>query len=778
MYKLPETLKGEIDQYGTLIDKYQAGEIDLVKFKSVRVPMGIYEQRKDETYMVRIRCAAGYISPLQLKQVALIARKNDASLVHITTRQELQIQNVELDKTLLILHDLYDTGLASRGGGGNTVRNIMASVDAGVALDEVFDVTPYAVALTNKLIAEPDSWTLPRKFKISFSGHEKDNAYAAFNDLGFIARIKNGKRGFKVYIGGSLGAKALVGHVLFDFAPVDDIYYITDAVKQLFSRYGNRRNKHKARLRFIFYKLGKEKVFGLFYTIFNEIKQTRDLQFEIEKQEFPKVAQKLKPELFPSQEFETWKKRYVIRQMQDNLFSVIIPFEHGNIDCNQLLEIAEFIEQFGDDVIRFSMRQNIHLRNIPSQYLGNVYNFLNKLDIGIDEPFLLNSLVSCTGSDTCRLGICMAKGALSRIRKELGKNHLPLDNLNNLNINISGCPNSCGQHKAADLGFYGKVGRNDRMYPAYVIVAGAVVGDNESKLAEPVDEINARDLPEFTSDILKIYSTRMHKYNSFAEYLDVRGRNDISELCDKFRSVPDWVDDKNYYFDWGADQIFSLVGKGIGECSAGIFDMIDVDMNTIRKYQDEIKHTKDISTINELLYGIVFSASRMLLVTRGVEPKNTNEVFDGFIKQFIEVNLISNDYRKIVEFARDNKSFNFKDEKDTIYDLATAVIELYDGMDDSLQFDIPNDVKQKDISKIKPFYEPVLKKDYRGVVCPMNFVKTKIDLATLKSGDILEVLLDDGEPIDNVPGSVKMEGHKIIKQNKIDNYWSVIIEKR
>lgn len=270
----------------------------------------------------------------------------------------------------------------------------------------------------------------------------------------------------------------------------------------------------------------------------------------------------------------------------------------------------------------------------------------------------------------------------------------------------------------------------------------------------------------------------MHKYNSFAEYLDVRGRNDISELCDKFRSVPGWVDDKNYYFDWGDDQIFSLVGKGIGECSAGIFDMIDVDMNTIRKYQDEIKHTKDISTINELLYGIVFSASRMLLVTRGVEPRNTNEVYNGFIEQFIKVNLISNEYLNIIEIAKDKKLYNFIDEKDTIYDLAKNVIELYDGMDDSLQFDIPNDVKQKDINKIKPIYEPVLKKDYRGVVCPMNFVKTKIDLATLKSGDILEVLLDDGEPIDNVPGSVKMEGHKIIKQNKIDNYWSVIIEKR
>ncbi len=774
MYKLPETLNGEIDQYGILIDEYLTGEIDPVKFKSVRVPMGIYEQRQDETYMVRIRCAGGYISPWQLKQVALIARKYDASIVHITTRQELQIQKVELDKTLLILHDLFDAGLASRGGGGNTVRNIMASVDAGLARDEVFDVTPYAVALTNKLIAEQDSWTLPRKFKISFSGSEKDNAYAVFNDLGFIARIKNGRRGFKVYIGGSLGAKAMVGYVLFDFAPADDLYYITDAVKKLFSRYGNRRNRHKARLRFVFYKLGKEKVFELFHTIYNEIRNREDLPFEIEKHEFPPVVHKLKPELLSSQEFETWKKRYVIEQKQDDLLSIIIPFEHGNIDCGKLFKLAEFIEQFGDDVIRFSMRQNIHLRNIPSQYLGNVYNFLSKLDISIHEPFLLNSLVSCTGSDTCRLGICMAKGALSSIRKELGNNNLPLDDLNNLNINISGCPNSCGQHKAADLGFYGKVGRNDRMYPAYVVVAGAVIGNNQSTLAEPVDGISARDIPEFIRRLLEIYVSQQHKYKSLNAYIDNRGKTDIIELCDEFRNIPGWVDDKNYYFDWGADQIFSLVGKGIGECSAGIFDMIDVDMNTIRKYQDEIKHVKDISTINELLYGIVFSASRMLLVTKGVEPKNTIEVFNGFIQQFIEFNLISNEYQNILEIAKDGKPYNYIDEKDTIYNLAKDVIELYDGMDDSLQFDIPKDVKPEDISTV----EPILKKDFRGVACPMNFVKTKIELATLKSGDLLEVLLDDGEPIENVPGSVKMEGHKIIRQSKIDDYWSVFIEKR
>jgi sulfite reductase (ferredoxin) len=168
----------------------------------------------------------------------------------------------------------------------------------------------------------------------------------------------------------------------------------------------------------------------------------------------------------------------------------------------------------------------------------------------------------------------------------------------------------------------------------------------------------------------------------------------------------------------------------------------------------------------------------MLLVTRGIEPKNTNEVYNGFIEQFIEANLISNEYLNIIEIAKKGELYNFIDQKDTIYDLSKNVIELYDGMDDSLQFDIPKDVGQKDISKIKPIFEPVLKKDYRGVTCPMNFVKTKIDIATLTSGDMLEVLLDDGEPIENVPGSVKMEGHKIVRQNKIDNYWSVIIEKR
>jgi len=239
MYTLPSTLSEDIKYFGSLVDEFLDGTLEPVKFKATRVPMGIYEQRKDGTYMVRIRCAGGFITPLQLKKIAEIAYKHKSNLLHITTRQEIQIQNLELRETLAILQNLKEVGLSSKGGGGNTVRNIMVSIDSGIAHDEVFDVTPYAFNLTSKLIAESDSFTLPRKLKIAFSNSEKDTAYAAFNDLGFVAKIKDGKRGFKVYLGGSLASKPMVGYELFDFAPEEELFYIADAAKKLFSRYGN-----------------------------------------------------------------------------------------------------------------------------------------------------------------------------------------------------------------------------------------------------------------------------------------------------------------------------------------------------------------------------------------------------------------------------------------------------------------------------------------------------------------------------------------------------------
>ncbi len=775
MYTLPLVLQQEIGKYYDLMKAYQSKKIDPKEFKAFRVPMGIYEQRKDGTYMVRVRCSAGFITPVQLKKIAEIALKYDSQLIHITTRQELQIQNLALEDTYPILLELYAIGLASRGGGGNTVRNIMASVDAGISKEEVFDVTPYNIALTNYLIAQPDSWTLPRKYKITFSGSDNDTAFAAFNDLGFIAQIKEGQKGFKVYIGGSLGSKPMVGHVLFDFLPAEDILYVADAVKELFSRYGNRRNKHKARLRFVFYRLGKEKVFELFKQIYDALKQANQLALNLPS--LPQSSTINLPVEAPVDKsaFALWEKRYVTQQKQTGYVSILVPFEYGDVASGIIRNLGEFLIPFGEDVVRFSMRQNIHLRNIPKQYVATVFNFLRKTGVDTAQSYILNALVSCTGANTCRLGICLSKGALGCLRKKLSASNLDLDRLKEIRINVSGCPNSCGQQTNADIGFYGKVGRTDRMFPSYHVVAGAVIGNGSPQLAEPVGSVSARDMPDLTIDILRGYLNNKGANDSFSDYYKTGGKEAIKELCQKYRDVPDFKDDKNYYFDWGSDQMFSLAGKGAGECSAGLFDMIDVDYNTIRQSRDEIKVITDNNKIVTLLAKIVTASSRMLLITKGIEPKDRAGIFDGFTERFIKAGLVSDKYSSVVNAVKNEDYTDLSSQKNLVFDMAADVIDLYENMDDSLQFPAEKEVEQP---KEEITNKVTLKKDFRGVTCPMNFVMTKIELAKLKSDDILEVLLDDGEPIENVPGSVKGEGHKILAQERRENYWSVVIQKR
>lgn len=773
MYTLPTNTTDEIIYFGNLIDEFTEGKIEPVKFKATRVPMGIYEQRKDGTYMVRIRCAGGFITPEQLQKVTEIATHHGSDLIHLTTRQEIQIQNVELKETIYILQNLKETDLSSKGGGGNTVRNIMASINSGITNNEVFDVTPYVFSLTSKLIAESDSFTLPRKLKIAFSNSEEDTAFAKFNDLGFIARIKDGKKGFGVYLGGSLASKPMVGYELFEFASEDDIYYIADAAKKLFSRYGNRKNKHKARLRYVFYKLGKDEVFRLFFEIYNEVKKAGGQDFILPEYSFNKSEPAIDPVKNSSTEFEIWKNRYATLQAQAGYYSVLIPFINGNSNAATLAKIAEFSANFGEDTIRFSMRQNLHLRNIPTKYLGNLYQLLTSLNFETEIPVLLNTIVACTGADTCRLGICLSKGANAALKKHLVKSPLNLDKLKDLRINISGCPNSCGQQISSDLGFFGKVARNDRMYPAYHVVAGAKTG-NDAKLAQILGDISAYDLPKFTADVLQLYLEKVDVYPSFNAYVEAEGKEDITGLLAKYKNVPEFADDKNYYFDWGSDQIFSLAARGVGECSAGLFDMIEVDLATIQKSLARLDDHLNHQELNDTLYTLVFASSRMLLITRGEEPKTVTEVYNAFISKFIDSRVVSNIYKEIVETARDNHNFDFSSKRETITELAKTVIALYEGMDDSLQFKLKENaetgtpaIRQNNIRK----------KDFRGVACPMNFVKTKIELATLKKGDILEILLDDGEPIQNVPGSVRGEGHIVKEEKKIENYWLVVIEK-
>ena len=772
MYKLPDTLSNDIEKLGTLAAGYQNNTVSGVEFKAFRVPMGVYEQRKNEVYMARVRATGGVITPEQLIKVIDIAKSNGSDLLHITTRAEIQILNLELDSVKTVLEQLQSVGLATKGGGGNTVRNILVSEFSGISESETFDTTPYAMALTDAVVPEADSYLMPRKMKIAFSSDENFEDYANINDVGLVAKIKDGKRGFKVYVGGGAGSKPSVGWLYKEFIPVEDLYALVKALKDFFNAHGNRKDKYKARIRFIFYKLGPEETFRLIDEYFEKAKsdgKTLDVH----------------PEDYPHSK-PTDK-------------TVVLPFVLGNIKLDDeskvqaLKDVLRYVAKFGKHTVRFTPRQNIRFRNIPDAAFPELEKLLVAYTSEYEKPAVLNNIVSCTGADTCRLGICLSKGLAEAIRQRLEESDIDLKYLDEARINISGCPNLCGQPLWTDLGFVGKVLHSDHVYPAYQVYVGANY-ENSPSLAKSVGTISAYKIPEFVEKLVKryvetiqltelLYGSEDARKLSFGKWLrSSLGQETASKFAIEFSNVPLFAQDKNYYFDWGSDEVFNVTKRGKPECSAGLFDMITVDQEAIKE------------SLGKNDYNVIFHASRMLLVTRGLDPQQPSEVFDAFIENFINTGYVDATFKSLVLQAKqEGEHGNYDGEKARA--LADAVNGLYANMDDALQFKKSDASLQHNIAETKEREAEAVaadekksnnagfvvtrKKDLRGVLCPMNFVRTKLELSQLQSGDVLEILLDDGKPIENVPGSVRLEGHTVISEKQLpDGYWQVIIKKK
>ena len=824
MYRIPSTLNGDLDYTQSLIDQFKAGEIQAGQLKSNRVPMGIYEQRKNQHYMLRLRCAGGLVTPEQLAKIAFVGHQLSTSHLHVTTRQEIQIHNVDIEDAIPALKKLEKVGISSAGGGGNTVRNMMVDDRSGLTADEEFDVYPYVEELTSRLIAEKDSFTMPRKYKVAIDTSVATANYSYIADLGLQARIKDGQRGFRVLIAGSAASNAHTGWEVFDFLPEKDLYRAAKALKNWFHKYGNRRNRHKARMRYVFYKYGTEEAKRLYLEEFEELKKDGSIDFEAPA--LPLEHHKPNfPALKAPTDFETWKRRYAHKQtnaegLKENLWYAYIPLRHGNNSTDFFAEVAEYLGNYGNDVIRFTKKEQIQVRNIPEEYLTNIYAFFKKLGVyQIDYPVVVTNLTCCTGADTCRLGICLPKGAIDGIAKQLLNSDLNLDAIPDFELRMNGCTNICALATWGDLGFSGRVGRvGDDPYPAYTIWL-PVKGKHEIDLQQGY--IAAKKIPAFVEDYLRDVIAEQANYADYYDYVAKRGVNIVKELIAKYKEVAPYSEEPDTFFDFGDDEKFSLIKYGKAECSAGLFDIIEIDQDTIREKRKEVEllmgnipqgvpadlqsdGKQATSKIEKLLHDIVFSENRMLLVTRGLDPRTDEDVYNGFEKEFIAAGIIPQKFKVLTDKARNNESLI--EQKPLIDELANLLNDLYQNMDDSLQFKLPAEktpVEQvaeektaeekapaEQVSEEKAPAEkasaaeetetivPDVKKDFRGVMCPMNFVKTKIALTPMQSGQILEILLDDGAPIENVPGSVKNEGHTILSTEKVENYWKVLIKKK
>ena len=824
MYRIPSTLNGDLDYTQSLIDQFKAGEIQAGQLKSNRVPMGIYEQRKNQHYMLRLRCAGGLVTPEQLAKIAFVGHQLSTSHLHVTTRQEIQIHNVDIEDAIPALKKLEKVGISSAGGGGNTVRNMMVDDRSGLTADEEFDVYPYVEELTSRLIAEKDSFTMPRKYKVAIDTSVATANYSYIADLGLQARIKDGQRGFRVLIAGSAASNAHTGWEVFDFLPEKDLYRAAKALKNWFHKYGNRRNRHKARMRYVFYKYGTEEAKRLYLEEFEELKKDGSIDFEAPA--LPLEHHKPNfPALKAPTDFETWKRRYAHKQtnaegLKENLWYAYIPLRHGNNSTDFFAEVAVYLGNYGNDVIRFTKKEQIQVRNIPEEYLTNIYAFFKKLGVyQIDYPVVVTNLTCCTGADTCRLGICLPKGAIDGIAKQLLNSNLNLDAIPDFELRMNGCTNICALATWGDLGFSGRVGRvGDDPYPAYTIWL-PVKGKHEIDLQQGY--IAAKKIPAFVEDYLRDVIAEQANYADYYDYVAKRGVNIVKDLIAKYKEVAPYSEEPDTFFDFGDDEKFSLIKYGKAECSAGLFDIIEIDQDTIREKRKEVEllmgntpqgvpadlqsdGKQETSKIEKLLHDIVFSENRMLLVTRGLDPRTDEDVYNGFEKEFIAAGIIPQKFKVLTDKARNNESLI--EQKPLIDELADLLNDLYQNMDDSLQFKLPAEktpVEQvaeektaeekapaEQVSEEKAPAEkasaaeetetivPDVKKDFRGVMCPMNFVKTKIALTPMQSGQILEILLDDGAPIENVPGSVKNEGHTILSTEKVENYWKVLIKKK
>lgn len=727
--RIPDTVREDTINYRAKVEQFVRGESSAVGFRAYRVPMGVYEQRTAGKFMVRIRIGAGLVLPAQLEQIARLSKAHGNGVVHVTTRQDIQIHEVEIQDTPDVIEGLLEVGLSSRGGGGNTVRNVTACPRAGLCPDEEFDVTPHSIATAEYLLQDRSSFNLPRKYKIVFSGCSADCAFASVADLGFFAHVRDGVKGFSVYAGGGLGPNARVGVKVEDFVEASEIFTVAEAVKRLFDKHGDRSNKHKARLRYVLARVGAEE----FRKLYEQEKNTLNAEgLPCEAPDIRDIAAD-----YPA---------------PDGSVTVRLWLKDGDIPADDLTQVARIAATYGRGPVRTTQLQDIHIVGVAPEDVDKVNAELKKLSINV-FPDSGPKIVSCTGAATCKLGLCLSRGLAGAIAAKLGD----FEDGDTV-VRISGCPNSCANHYIADLGFQGKAKRiNGRLMPFYDVLAGAKTVEGEARLAETVGTVPAKRIPDLVSEALSNGGLDKERLKALAaKYGDVTAG-----------SLPD-----EYYYDFGSDEPFSLAGRGPGECGAGVMDVIKLDIDEAK---DALASDPPSS---ENVYKAIVAAARALLVTVGLEPKKDREIFAAFAEHIIEPGWVKSSTSQLLDGAIDWRMGDRESLDDLLpqaRELAARVEALFLSLDASLNFKI--DPIESKGSVEKPA-EQTRVIDLRGVACPLNFVKAKIELEKVGVGDVLEVLLDEGESVRNVPASFSNQGQEVIEVKGTGDHYRVKVRRK
>ena len=648
---------------------FREGKMDEEKFRSLRLARGVYGQRQQGVQMVRIKLPYGKMTLAQWKRISDVSDEYSTGNLHLTTRQDIQIHFVSLDRTPEMWSELEKDDVTIREACGNTVRNITASDIAGIDPDEPFDVTPYAHAMFEYFLRKPVCQEMGRKFKIAFSSSEKDTALVFMHDLGAIPRIKiiDGKevRGFKVLVGGGLGAQPHLAITTHEFLEEDLLIPYLESVLRVFDRHGERNSRHKARIKFLIQKIGID--------AFNELVVEEQLALThqrynvdvngewsvISKQSVSGNGQlhthnsQLAIDPF---RFQLWKTTNVFQQKQDGYFAVYVRVPNGNISSHSSRRLIEKLKDVIADDVRVTINQGLQFRFIKPEYLEYVYSVLDEEGFAAAGFGSVADVTSCPGTDTCNLGISNSTSTALALSEVIEEEFPEFLYNKEIAIKISGCMNSCGQHGMASIGFHGSsLKAKGQVLPALqVLIGGGVLGSGEGRIADKVLKVPSKRGPDVIRVVLNDYKTNATDGETFLNYSQLKGEKYYYDLLKPLASLESLLAED--YIDWGQEEKFATA-IGVGEC-AGV--MIDLISTLIMEAEEKFAASEECLANSRWADGIynAYAAqvhtAKALLLQQGVQCNTQHGILKDFDTHFSDKGLyIPGNFKATVMYMND-----------------------------------------------------------------------------------------------------------------------------
>ena len=640
------------------INSFRSGDMADEAFRKFRLTRGVYGQRQPGVQMIRIKLPYGRITADQLIRIADLSDKYATGNLHATTRQDIQLHFVKLADSPQLWAELEDAGITLKEACGNTVRNVTGSARAGIDPLEPFDISPYAFTIFDYFLRNPICQDMGRKFKISVSSSEKDSAYGFMHDVGLVPRLQDGQRGFKVMLGGGLGAQPFPAQTAFEFLAEEKVIPFIEGVIRVFDRYGERVKRHKARMKYLLNDIGLDEL----------LRRVEQETLALRVQALPVSEKLIYPttvgidDLVPSmgsiptsdnQKFNTWLRTNVFEQKQSGWYAVQLRVLLGDMHADTARALAQLVKQYAGDDIRVTVNQGYLLRFVCPQHLLDLFNALDTL--GLAEPGFDTTadITTCPGTDTCNLAISSSYG-ITRALESMMRDEFPDIVFNDdIKIKISGCMNGCGQHSVANIGYHGSSLKNGAyVLPALqVLLGGGFNGKGEGLIADKVIKIPSKRGPESLRTLLRDYEANGFDGEYYSDYYARQGKNYFYQLLKPIADLKTLVDSD--YIDWDHTEQY-VTEVGVGECASVLIDLVATTLTEAGEKLDWSREALAEGRWADAIYhayNTLITGAKAALMSRDIPTNTQHGIISDFDRTFageVDFHEAEGDFKTLV----------------------------------------------------------------------------------------------------------------------------------